>query len=293
MAFETAVDEKTGRKFYLDFPDQADGPVTFLLDLHGGGSVGAWQRSYFPAYEYVNDYRLVIATPSAATKEPMSHWAEDADDDHLQNAVESVVDRFGAGNIRAFWLVGHSQGGMTSRRLLSKPYFAQRVDGFLSLSGGRLGQQAPISADFLPPGLAALRGDRPAPFRVPQPEPEADLSHIFAIGQHEIQHLPDTSPLAERLGAGARLRLDDVVDDQPGQIHDTRWDNGGSSQGWGFKPRPGAAEVWVYPGARDGRLVADVVRVGKGHTEGLEPNVTRQLLELLTSASGGRLAELG
>lgn len=43
----TAIDEKTGRKFYLDDPDDlAPGePVTFLLNLHGGGSVGAWQRA--------------------------------------------------------------------------------------------------------------------------------------------------------------------------------------------------------------------------------------------------------
>ena len=29
------------------------GGLTFLLNLHGGGSAGAWQREYFPAYQYV------------------------------------------------------------------------------------------------------------------------------------------------------------------------------------------------------------------------------------------------
>src|SRR5437867_8951682 len=98
MAHETAVDEKTGRKFYLDYPDdlQAGEAVTFLLNLHGGGSVGAWQREYFPAHEYVNEFRLVIATPSSATKEPMRRWVGEADDEHLQNIVEQVVSRFGA-----------------------------------------------------------------------------------------------------------------------------------------------------------------------------------------------------
>jgi pimeloyl-ACP methyl ester carboxylesterase len=290
VANETAVDQKTGRKFYLDHPKGA-GPVTFILNLHGGGSVGAWQRAYFPAYQYADRFRLVIATPSAATKEPTRHWAEDADDEHLQNVVEAVVARFGAANIRSFWLVGHSQGGMTSRRLLSKPYFADRVDGFLSLSGGRLGSPAPISEDFLPPGLRDA--GRPRPFRVPQPEVEQDISFIFATGEHEIEGLPETSPLAQRMGAGARARQDDVVDEEPGQIHDTRWDDGGSSRGWGLKPRPGTAEVWLYPGARGGRVVADVVRLDKGHTEGLEPNITQKLLEILTSASGGRLTAKG
>jgi hypothetical protein len=31
-------------------------------------------------------------------------------------------------------------------------------------------------------------------------------------------------------------------------------------------------------------VVADVVREGKGHTEGLEPNVTEELIRLMLSA---------
>ena len=50
----SAVDETNGRKFYLDDPDdlQPGEQVVFLLNLHGGGSVGAWQRRYFPAFDY-------------------------------------------------------------------------------------------------------------------------------------------------------------------------------------------------------------------------------------------------
>jgi len=291
MASETKTDEKTGRKYFLDYPDDPEGPVTFLLNLHGGGSAGVWQRSYFPAYRYVDQCRLVVATPTAATAEPMRHWAEDADDEHLINIVESVADRFGSEAIRAFWLVGHSQGGMTSRRLLTKEYFAGRVDGWLSLSGGRLGQQAEIAPDFLPPGLAA--DGRPRPFRLSEPPPiDTDVSFIFSTGRHEIVELPEVSPWAERLGAGQRVRQADVVDDRAGEVHDTRW-NGNSSKGWGFEPRPGTAEVWIYPGARDGRVVADVVRLDKGHTEGLEPKVSQALLDLIESAPGGRLSGIG
>lgn len=54
MGSITAVDEKNGRKFYLDEPDdlQPGETVVSLLNLHGGGApgVGAWQRAYFPAY---------------------------------------------------------------------------------------------------------------------------------------------------------------------------------------------------------------------------------------------------
>jgi hypothetical protein len=40
----SAVDASTGRKFFLDDPEdlRPDEEVTFLLNLHGGGSVGQW-----------------------------------------------------------------------------------------------------------------------------------------------------------------------------------------------------------------------------------------------------------
>ena len=282
---ETAVDPTTGRKYFLDHPDDPSrGDLTFILNLHGGGSVGMWQRLYFPAHDLVNDLGLVVATPSAATKEPMAHWKREADDDHLQAVAEQVLARFGA-RIRTFWLVGHSQGGMTSTRLLAKhPFFIEHVDGFLSLSGGRMGQ-APLVDDFGPPRTerettAAFMRDRRAEL---PPLPEADFSFVFAVGEHEIKELPETSPWAEKYGAGARVRQPDVVDDQPGQVHDGRFE-GRYINNWGREPRPGVANVWTYPGARDGRVIADVVRIDKGHTEGLEPNAMRTLLELIVSA---------
>jgi hypothetical protein len=44
----------------------------------------------------------------------------------------------------------------------------------------------------------------------------------------------------------------------------------------------------VYPGTRDGWIVADIVRLDKGHTEGLEPNVTETLLQMIVAAPGGK-----
>jgi hypothetical protein len=46
----------------------------------------------------------------------------------------------------------------------------------------------------------------------------------------------------------------------------------------------GRRGVFEYPKCKDGRIVADVVRMGKGHTEGLEPHVTEQLIKLMLSA---------
>lgn len=297
MAHETVVDEKTGRKFYLDYPDSLgmDEEVTFLLSLHGGGSVGAWQRDYFPAYDYADTYRLVIATPSAATKEPARRWVAEADDDHLHNVVEAVFERFGAANIRSFWLVGHSQGGMTSNRLLRTDYFANRVDGWLSLSGGRIGS-AERSDDFRPPPLPGQPQRSPeqtrAMFRnVPSEPPGADFSFIYATGEYEIKSLPETSPWAEKYDAGPRTALPDVVDTQAGKVYDGRRE-GNSTKGWGFRPGPGTAQIFVYPNGRGGRIVADVVRLNKGHTEGLEPKITEELVKLVVSAPGGKVRQL-
>jgi hypothetical protein len=291
MPSVSATDEKTGRKFYLDDPDdlKPGEPVTFILSLHGGGSVGAWQHKYFPAADYKEKYRLVIATPSAATKEPARRWVAEADDEHLRNIVDFVFEKYGASNIRAFWVAGHSQGGMTSNRLLQDDYWKERVDGWLSLSGGRIGPIELPASFFVP-----VRGpmpQTPAGENAPRPGraamPDCDISFIFASGEHEMVSLPETSPWAEKYGAGARQRLPDIVDTEPGQIHDTLRE-GKSTPAWGLLPRPGTAQVYVYPNARDGRVIADVVRLDKGHTEGLEPKVTEELIKLMVSAPGGK-----
>ncbi|MBI5948174.1 MAG: hypothetical protein HY875_08555 [Chloroflexi bacterium] len=291
MGSISAVDEKTGRKFYLDDPDdlQPGEKVVFILSLHGGGSVGAWQRLYFPAHDYKERYRLVIATPSAATKEPMRRWVEEADDEHLRNIVDYVFERYGRENIAAFWLAGHSQGGMTSNRLLGQDFFKERVDGWLSLSGGRIGP-IELPATFFSPHRGSLPppdqgGNGPRPGRAAAVD--CDISFIFATGEHEMVSLPETSPWAEKYGAGPRQRLPDVVDDQPGQIYDTLRE-GKSTPAWGLWPKPGTAQVYVYPNARDGRVIADVVRMDKGHTEGLEPKVTEALIRMMVAAPGGK-----
>ena len=117
------------------------------------------------------------------------------------------------------------------------------------------------------------------------------MSHIFTTGEHEIVALPETSPWAEKYGAGPRERRPDIVDTEPGQIYDTSRIDIGTKE-WGLKPGPGAAQMWVYPGAREGRVIADVVRLNKGHTEGLEPKVTEELIKLIVSAPGGKAQKL-
>src|SRR5262245_22390771 len=145
------VEMKTRRTYFLDYPcDLKKGEkVTFVLSLHGAGSYGNWQRHYFPIMDYKDKYRLVIATPNAPTRA----WSA-ADDEYLQNIVNFVIDQIGRENIKAFWLVGHSQGGMTSNRIVRTDFFKDKVDGWLSLSGGRLGGSPGRGATFAPTGPA-------------------------------------------------------------------------------------------------------------------------------------------
>jgi pimeloyl-ACP methyl ester carboxylesterase len=281
---EQVTEPKTGRTFLLDYPCdlKAGEKVTFILSLHGGGSSGTWQRRYFPAFEHKEKHRLVIAAPYSPTR----RWTEQ-DDVYLQNVVTMVVDAVGRANVQAFWLAGHSQGGMTSRRIVCTDFFKTRVDGFLSLSGGRLGGAPGRAQDGGRPRQAnetAETAVAAAPPQAAQPaEPTCDFSHIFAIGQHEIVSLPAASAWAQKFGCGARVKRDDVVDDKAGLVHDGGRQNP-ASKSWGRLPRPGTAEVFVYPGCRDGKVVADVMRMDKGHTEGLEPRVTEELVKLMLSA---------
>jgi hypothetical protein len=286
------VEMKTRRTFFLDYPcDLKPGErVTFVLSLHGAGSYGNWQRHYFPILDYKDKYRLVIATPNSPT-----HVWSAVDDEYLQNVVTFVVDQIGRQNIAAFWLVGHSQGGMTSNRIVRTDFFKDKVDGWLSLSGGRLGG-APGRASFGNIGAAPAGGGRggspdlAAAAAALREAPSSEFSFIFATGEREMDEkgIPESSSWAAKLGCGARRKVDHVVDAKAGYIYDRSRQNP-PNPAWGLLPRPGEADIYSYAGCRGGRVVADVVRHEKGHTEGLEPNVTEALVKLMVSASGGKL----
>jgi len=156
----------------------------------------------------------------------------------------------------------------------------------------RLGGAAPRSPnagrprqnDAPPPTTAAA----PATAAAPVAEPDCDFSHIYAIGEHEITELPQTSALAGRYQCSVRVRRADVVDTEAGKTYDSRSQNPGTRE-WGLLPRPGTAQVYEYPDCDDGRVIADVVRIDKGHTEGLEPRVMDSIVSLMVSARGGKV----
>ena len=283
------IEPETGRTYILDYPCdlQAGDDVTIILNLHGGGSNTIYQHGFFPAFEYKEQYNLVVATPYS----PIRRWTED-DDAYLQNIVTDVIAAVGHDNVRTFWLAGHSQGGSTSRRLVCTDFFEDKVDGLLSLSGGRLGG----SPERAPDAGRPIQADdpefgTPREPRAPRPEleqPDCDFSHIFAIGEYEIVDLPDNSSWAERYNCDARLRRADVIDIEAGYVHDSGHQNP-ASKSWGRLPAGGTSEVYEYPNCDDGRLVADVVRIDKGHTEGLEPVIVEVIVGMMVRASGGKI----
>jgi pimeloyl-ACP methyl ester carboxylesterase len=310
------VEMKTRRTYFLDYPcDLKKGEkVTFVLSLHGAGSYGNWQRNYFPIMDYKDKYRLVIATPNSPTRV----WSE-ADDEYLHNIVSFVMEQIGKENIKAFWLVGHSQGGMTSNRIVRTDFFKDKVDGWLSLSGGRLGGNPGRGATFAPtgppPGAAATApGSTPtrpaapagatgaAPSGAPpgmsaamaalREPPAADFSFIYATGQREMDDkgLPESSEWAKKYNCGPRNSPQEIVDTKAGYVYDSSRLNQ-LRPGWGLLPAPGKAQVYVYPDCKQGKVVADVVRLDKGHTEGLEPKITEELVKLMLSAKGGKLQQ--
>src|SRR6202165_3067351 len=300
---------KTRRTYFLDYPcDLKKGEkVTFILSLHGFGSYGNWQRNYFPIMDYKDKYRLVIATPNSPT-----HVWSAADDEYLQNIVTSVVDQIGKPNIKAFWLVGHSQGGMTSNRIVRTDFFKNKVDGWLSLSGGRLGGSPGRAASFGPPrtgapgatvpGAAAAPGAAPAAappnsamttaMAALREPPTADFSFVYETGQREMDDkgLPGTSTWAAKYSCNPPPNPDEIVDTKAGYVYDSTRQNP-PNPSWGLLPAPGRAQVYVYPDCKDGRVVADVVRIDKGHTEGLEPKITEELVKLMLSAKGGKIQQ--
>jgi hypothetical protein len=312
------VEMKTRRTYFLDYPcDLKKGEkVTFILSLHGAGSYGNWQRNYFPIMDYKDKYRLVIATPNSPTR----LWTE-ADDEYLHNIVNFVIEQIGKENIKAFWLVGHSQGGMTSNRIVRTDFFRDKVDGWLSLSGGRLGGNPGRGATFAPtgagaPGAApAAAGATPAassaaPASAPgasaagappgmtqamaalREPPNADFSFIYETGQREMDDkgVPETSSWATKYTCGPRSKPQEVVDTKAGYVYDSTRLNQ-LRPGWGLLPAPGKAQVSVYPDCKDGKIVADAVRIDKGHTEGIEPKITEELVKLMLSAKGGKLQQ--
>jgi len=234
----------------------------------------------------------VVATPSGTR----NIWVPDQDDAYLQGVVEQVEAALGKANIKAFWFAGHSFGGQTSNRLLSNTFYRERATGWVSLSGGRLGSKREDVRAPIPTGSGGPGGPPPPPAGTPPGAPmrlAADasilpdfaFSHIYETGEHELTAagLPGESRWAQKLGCQAQAKPREVADAKAGYVQDTRVQPN-PNKVWGLKARPGTARIYAYPGCAGGKVVADVVRLDKGHTEGLEPKVTEEIVKLMLAA---------
>jgi hypothetical protein len=123
--------------------------------------------------------------------------------------------------------------------------------------------------------------------------PAGEFSFIYTTGQREVDDkgVPDSSEWAQKYACGPRRAPQEIIDTKAGYIYDTSRLNL-LRPGWGLLPAPGKAQAFVFPDCKEGRVVADVVRLEKGHTEGLEPKVTEELIKMMLSARGGKLQQL-
>jgi len=301
-----AVEPKSGRQFILQYPCdlKENEKVVLILNIHGAGSSSTYQHRYFPAGDYAQKYRLVVATPTAAAAMPGRVWRAEADDPFLHDLTDLMFREFGKQNIKSFWLAGHSQGGATSARIVCSDFFKNKVDGFFSLSGGRQGGRTERNPSYNAPAPGAqvpetVANQGPGAARPPDTAPTTqptvaadgpmtcDYSHIYDSGEWEIAAMPDKSTIADKFGCKSRVTRPDIVDEKAGYVWDPSRQNP-TRIGWGRQQRPGTAKMWVYEGCQDQRVVADVLRLDKGHTEGLEPKVTEEIVKLMVSAKGGR-----
>lgn len=181
--------------------------------------------------------------------------------------------------------------------------------GWVSLSGGRLGSPRPLVRAQIPlpprsdqqrPQLPP-RGARPPESDNPnlpprrgaggaypaENLPDFAFTHIYESGEHEYPEtgLPNNSLYAKKLGCDARKKLPDIVDTKAGYVYDSSRAPETRNNIWGREPRPGRAQVYVYKNCQGGNIVADIVRMDKGHTEGLEPKVTEEIVKMIVATS--------
>ena len=171
-----------------------------------------------------------------------------------------------------------------------------RADAWVVTRGGRR-----LSLPLLPLALlrlahpAAVAARRPlVSLRLPQhcaslPSPTSRSSTRRA-GAKWMTKVPATSEWAAKYSCGAQPTPREIVDTKAGYVYDSTRLNQ-LRPGWGLLPAAGKAQVYLYPDCKDGRVVADVVRLDKGHTEGLEPKVTEELVKLMLSAKGGKIQQ--
>jgi hypothetical protein len=115
------VEPKSGRQFILQYPCdlKENEKVLLILNIHGAGSSSSYQHRYFPAGDYAQKYRLVVATPTAAAAMPGRTWTAAADDQFLHDLTDLMFREFGKRtSSRSGWPVAARVAPRRPHRLL-------------------------------------------------------------------------------------------------------------------------------------------------------------------------------
>ena len=205
-----ATEPKTGRKFFLDYPcDLKPGEkVSFVLNIHGAGAIGNWQRHYFPAVDFKEKYRLVVATPTAATRRRRACWNDGRRRPPAEHHRVGVRRASARRNIKRL-LAGRPQPGRDHLQ-------PDRLQRLFQGQGGRLAQ--PVRRPHRPGAVRGRRSARPAPTarRAATADPRAGCAAEAPArgrrlvtsrtssrsGDQEIVGLPTTSPFGRASTAG-------------------------------------------------------------------------------------------
>jgi pimeloyl-ACP methyl ester carboxylesterase len=184
-----------GRDVYVDYPcDKPAGtPTTVILNLHGtmGAEAGKiYQRSYFPAFKFLDTHNFVVLTP----KSVVSQWGNGdggVDEPHLLAVLDWAYETFSAFDLRELWVAGHSWGSAYTLGFACKPQLEGRVAGVILMSGGA---GLPSCADRL--SILATVGELDIvpgqpDHTVPATAHGCDASTSFDLGANRITDWPN------------------------------------------------------------------------------------------------------
>ena len=147
----SAVDEKTGRKFYLDDPDdlKPGEPVTFILNLHGTTPLAQhfYQHGYFSAHQFAASHNLIIVTPSSVVVPLLRIWGRR---NRISSGIRADLDLRSVSNCES---VGVRAGFFHRPRAMACPSLGRPTGpcaelDLLSWKGRRLVGQARRAAIF-------------------------------------------------------------------------------------------------------------------------------------------------
>ncbi len=234
------------RPFRLKIPQGYDGgtPAPLVVLLHGYGSTGQGQDSYFGLSALADDRKFLLATPDGtvdgsgrrfwnATDACCNFGNSTVDDVAYLNLVIDDVQRRHPVDPKRIFVIGHSNGGFMAYRLACEA--SPRIAGIVSLAGA-MWKDGARCQPTQKVAILQVHGTHDATIRY-------DGGAIFAGGAEHPGAVETVSAWASRDGCGATLQSGgaslDLVTSLPGK--ETRVERFSGCDG-------GAVELWTIEG---------------------------------------------